>query len=102
MEILQTEVYKRWFRRLRDPKGKARINIALQRWRLEGQIIGDIKPLSDGVFEFRIHTGPGYRLYYMTREQQIVLLLIGGDKGSQDSDIRRAQKLAKQLKNERW
>lgn len=58
---------------------------------------GDCEFIAEGVYEMRIHFGPGYRLYYTRREQRIYLLLLGGDKGSQKRDIKRAIKMARNL-----
>ena len=58
---------------------------------------GDVKPIGEGVSEIRIDTGPGYRLYFVRRENAVVLLLCGGDKSTQDRDIARARELAKTL-----
>lgn len=100
MEIKQTSVYSRWFRRLKDVQGKARINIALRRCSLSGTTVGDIKPVGSGVFELRIHFGPGYRIYFLLKPEKLMLLMLGGDKKSQAQDIEKAKNLAKQLKQE--
>ena len=60
---------------------------------------GDVAPVGDGVSEMRIHYGPGYRVYYIQRGEEFVVLLCGGDKSSQDSDIRAAKKLASELED---
>ncbi|WP_406711217.1 hypothetical protein QEV68_04785 [Trueperella pyogenes] len=59
--------------------------------------MGDIKPVGDGVFEMRIHVGPGYRIYYMSRGNQLMLLVIGGDKSTQQRDITKAKHLATEI-----
>lgn len=100
MRILKTDVYERWFRRLKDPQGKARIDIALRRCTLAGQIVGDTKSVGEGVQELRIHSGPGYRIYYVSRHHEVMLLVIGGDKSSQSRDIEKAKEMVKQLKGE--
>ncbi len=81
-------------------QGKARINVALQRCKVAGEVVGDVKPVGDGVFEMRIHVGPGYRIYYMTKGNQIMLLVIGGDKSSQQRDITKAKQLAAEIVEE--
>ena len=95
IEIQQTENYERWFRRLRDRQAKSRILVRIRRMSLG--LIGDAKSVGGGVSELRIPYGPGYRVYFCKRGNQLVVLLAGGDKGSQSRDIRRAQSLAKEI-----
>ena len=59
--------------------------------------LGDIKPVGDKIFEIRIDYGPGYRIYYLQENNFIILLLIGGDKSTQDEDIKKAKKIIKEL-----
>ena len=92
IEILQTDEFARWLKRLKDINARARINVRIRRISLTGNL-GDAKPVGNGVFELRIDYGPGYRLYYSKRGNEIVLLLIGGDKSSQQRDIDRAKRL---------
>ena len=77
-----------WLKKLRDTKAK--IAIVRRVNRLELGNFGDHKFLRDGVFEMRIDTGPGYRIYFALAGKTIILLLCGGDKGSQDADIDKA------------
>ena len=95
VEIRQTEVYIRWFRRLRDRKARVRIDSRIRRLSLGNP--GDVKPVGEGVSEIRIDYGPGYRVYFVQRRQNLIVLLAGGDKGSQERDIRRALELARGL-----
>ncbi len=74
--------FDRWLDELRDSVGQARIRLRLKRVRLGN--LGDYKPVGDGVYEFRVDFGPGYRVYFGQIDTTIVLLLSGGDKGSQD------------------
>lgn len=93
--FLRSEVFDRWFAGLRDPKGRARV-IA----RIDSAILGnfgDCEFIAEGVYEMRIHIGPGYRLYYTRRDETVYLLLVGGDKSTQKRDIRRALKMARNL-----
>lgn len=62
MEILTTDAYDKWFRKLKDTQAKARINIALRRCQLQGEMVGDLKPVGNQVHEMRFHFGPGYRV----------------------------------------
>lgn len=95
VEILQTEVYARWFGRLRDRQARVRIDGRVRRLSLGNP--GDVRPVGEGVSEIRISYGPGYRVYFVQRGQSLVVLLAGGDKDSQGRDIRRALELARQL-----
>ena len=95
VEIRQTEVYARWFRRLRDREARVRIDSRIRRLSLGNP--GDVRPVGDGIFEIRIDYGPGYRVYFVQRGQVLVVLLAGGDKDSQERDIRRALILARGL-----
>jgi putative addiction module killer protein len=78
-----------WLRRLRDTKGRIAIDMRISR--MEDGNFGDHKSCSGGVWELRINIGPGYRVYYGLDGQQLVLLLCGGDKATQDADIARAR-----------
>ncbi len=92
IEIRQTEAYARWFKRLRDREARVRIDSRIRRLSLGNP--GDVRPVREGVSEIRIDYGPGYRVYFVQRDQALVVLLAGGDKDSQERDIRRALELA--------
>lgn len=81
-------VAREWLKALRDKTSLARIQMRLDR--LVRGSFGDCKPLRDGVWELRIDSGPGYRVYYAVLDNVVILLLCGGDKRKQDSDIDRA------------
>ena len=98
IQIHQTEHYARWFESLRDRTTRARIDIRIRRLSLGNP--GDVKSVGGGVSELRWHMGPGYRVYFCKRGDQIILLLAGGDKSTQARDIKRAQKLLTQLELE--
>jgi putative addiction module killer protein len=93
IELRKTREFDRWFDRLRDRQAQSRIHGRLLRLG-EGNP-GDQKAVGEGVWELRIHYGPGYRLYYTQRGPEWILLLAGGDKDSQEKDIRLALKLAR-------
>jgi putative addiction module killer protein len=95
IEVRQTTVYSRWFAKLHDPSAKARIDIRVRRVALGN--FGDVKSVGQGVQELRVDYGPGYRIYFARHGDVVVILLCGGDKRTQDADIRRAQDLAKEL-----
>ena len=97
-ELRQMPVFKKWFLGLKDRQAKEAV--AKRLVRVEAGLLGDTKPVGEGVSEFRIQHGPGYRLYYARRGKTIILLLCGGDKGSQERDIRRARKLEKEIYDE--
>ena len=84
----QKDVYDDWLRRLRD--AQAKVAVIRRVTRVEQGNFGDHKFCRDGVWELRIDAGPGYRVYYGLAGQQLVLLLCGGDKRTQDADIARA------------
>ncbi len=92
MTVLQTTEFAKWLKRLKDAEARARILVRIRRLSLT-ENFGDAKPVGGGVYEMRIEHGPGYRLYYARRDNAVALLLIGGDKSSQQRDIAKAKKL---------
>lgn len=95
IEIRQTDTYADWFKDLRDRVAQARINVRIRRLSLGNP--GDVKPVGEGVSELRIDHGPGYRVYFVQRGQTLIVLLAGGDKRTQDQDIKLALELAREL-----
>ena len=95
IEIRQTEAYAKWFGDLRDRVARARIDARIRRLSLGNP--GDVRPIGEGVSELRIDQGPGYRVYFVQRGQTLVILLAGGDKQTQDRDVKRALDLARGL-----
>ena len=95
IEIRQTEVFASWFARLRDRQARARIDVRIRRLSLGNP--GDVRPVGEGVSEPRIDYGPGYRVYFVPRGAQVVILLAGGDKRSQNQDIQTVLELARNL-----
>lgn len=95
METKQTPAFMNWFQALRDRKAQSKIMARIAR--IELGLLGDVKSVGGGVSEARINFGPGYRLYYTRRGEQLIILLIGGDKSSQQRDIAKAQELAAQI-----
>ena len=92
-EIIQSDDFKAWHDGLRDKIARARVSARIRLAELGN--LGDWKPLRNGVSEMRIDVGPGYRLYFTRRGTIVVVLLCGGDKSKQDTDIKRAIDLAK-------
>ena len=86
-------MFKTWFAGLRDLQAKARINARIRR--LSEGNAGDAEPVGQGISEMRIHHGPGYRVYFLSRSTLVVVLLCGGDKSSQKRDIAAAKAIAK-------
>ncbi|MGA3310979.1 MAG: type II toxin-antitoxin system RelE/ParE family toxin [Xanthobacteraceae bacterium] len=92
IEVRQTAEFSDWLRRLKDAEAAARIVARLRRMELGNP--GDSRSVGRGVMEMRIAYGPGYRIYYVHRGTEIVILLCGGDKRTQRQHIKRAQALA--------
>jgi putative addiction module killer protein len=95
LTIRQSDTFKDWFSDLRDQNAKRRI--AQRLVRVQSGLFGDVKPIGEGVSELRIDYGPGYRIYFAQRGAELIILLCGGDKGTQDRDIRTAKAMAKEL-----
>ena len=96
MTVYTTENFDQWFSSLRDRQTARRIQARIDR--AEDGNFGDHKSVGEGVFEMRIHHGPGYRVYFTLRGLEVVILLIAGDKSTQVKDIQIAQDMARQLK----
>lgn len=95
VEVRQTRVFSVWLERLKDRNARARIQVRLDRLALG--LAGDVKPVGGGVSELRVDYGPGYRVYFKQQGRELVMLLIGGDKRTQDRDIERAVAMARDL-----
>lgn len=91
----KTATYLKWIEGLRDVRGRARVLARVER--LAAGNPGDARPVGEGVSELRIDHGPGYRVYFTRRGRAIIVLLTGGDKDSQDRDIKLAKRLARNL-----
>ena len=90
--ILRSATFDRWLVGLRDRRAVNRIVARLLA--AEDGHLGDVRPVGDGVSEMRIQHGPGYRIYFITRDAELIILLCGGDKDSQRRDIQRAKRMA--------
>lgn len=93
--IKKTEVFDTWLSKLKDEKGKAKITDRIMRLKRGNK--GDHRIIDKDIYELRIHFGPGYRIYCTDKNNEIILLLIAGDKSSQLKDIKKAQQMIKLL-----
>lgn len=93
MIVKETARFRDWLKGLKDVIGRRRIVARIARIVSSGHL-GDVEPVGDGIFELRVHVGPGYRIYFQRRGDELIILLCGGDKGSQARDIRLAKALA--------
>jgi putative addiction module killer protein len=97
IEIRKSRRFDAWLANLRDVRAVSRILVRIDRMALG--LLGDVKPVGEGVSELRIDYGPGYRIYFTQRGRELVLLLIGGDKRTQARDVRDAQAMAREWKD---
>lgn len=96
-QLKETDYFSKWLSKIRDIRALARIFTRLEN--LSQGNFGDSKSLRGGLYELRIHTGKGYRLYYAKRGKQVILLLAGGTKSGQDRDIEKARELLSELRS---
>jgi putative addiction module killer protein len=96
--VRETENFKNWIRSVKDRIAQSIIIARIRR--ISVRNFGDSKPVGDGIFELRIDYGPGFRVYFAQREQEIVILLCGGDKSTQSRDIETAKWIAKNIEGE--
>lgn len=99
IEVRRSGTFDQWLKKLRDVRAVARINIGIQR--LVAGNPGEVAPVGEGVSELKIDYGPGYRVYFTRKGDEIVVLLCGGDKKSQAEDIKEAKRIAKEWKAQR-
>lgn len=97
LEIIKTEIFERWLLGLKDRTARIRVLVRIDR--LVSGNPGDFKPVREGISELRIDHGPGYRVYFTRRGPLVIVLLVGGDKRSQDADIEAAIAMAKDWKD---
>ena len=90
MIVNKTNTFEEWLLKLKDKQGRIKIVFRIRKIE-EENYLGDYKSVGDGVYELRIHYGPGYRIYFAYENNNIVLLLIGGDKSTQSNDINKAK-----------
>ena len=95
MRVRMTEIYRDWINSLKDQVGRSRIQVRVDR--LADGNPGQHRNLAGGIRELKIDFGPGYRVYYTEREGELIILLAGGDKSTQQQDIKTAISLARNL-----
>ena len=94
-EVRQTKEFSKWLKKLKDVLAKVAIVRRLDRMK-EGNF-GDSKSVGSGVFELRVDVGKGYRVYFTNKNNRVVILLVGGDKSTQEEDIKTAKKMAEEV-----
>ncbi len=94
--IEKTAEFDKWFRKLKDLKAKAKILFRIQKIENDGHF-GDCKPVGDGIKELRINFAKGYRVYFNEKDGKIIILVIGGNKSTQQRDIKKAKEILKKL-----
>ena len=97
-KIRRASTFIKWLKKLKDHVAKSLIVARIKRF--EKGNPGDVGPVGDNIFEMRIHYGPGYRVYYKDIGKEIIILLCGGDKSTQQADINRAKKIAELYEEE--
>ena len=95
--VKRLDEFADWLRGLKDATTRQRLNKRLLKASLGN--LGDVQAVGEGVFEMREHFGPGWRMYYVQRRQMLIVMLAGGDKSSQQADIRKALELARSLED---
>lgn len=99
IQIITTEEFEKWLRSVADIRSRRRIILRIQRLKLGN--FGDYKSVGKGIYELRIHFGPGYRVYFAKKGELIVIILLGGDKSSQSKDINKSQQMWQEIKNDK-
>lgn len=95
--VKRTDEFSDWLKKLKDGKTKQRLNVRLRKAQLGN--LGDVRPVGEGVVEMREDFGPGWRMYYIQRGKQLIVMLGGGDKSTQQADIDKAIALSKDLED---
>ena len=95
--IEKTAEFDKWLRKLKDLRAKAKVLFRIQKVETD-EHFGDCMPVGDGIREIKINYAKGYRIYFVEKRGKIILLLIGGDKSTQQKDIRKAKEIWNKLK----
>ncbi|WP_434979128.1 type II toxin-antitoxin system RelE/ParE family toxin [Daejeonia sp. YH14] len=96
--IEKTNEFDKWLKKLKDLRAKAKILFRIQKLETE-EYFGEWKPVGNGISELKINYAKGYRVYFKEKDGKIIVLLIGGDKSSQQKDIEKAKEIWDNLKN---
>lgn len=96
--IEKTSEFDKWIRKLKDVRAKAKILFRIQKLETD-EHFGDCKPVGDGISELRINYAKGYRVYLKEKDKKIIVLLIGGDKSTQQKDIKKAKEIWSKIKD---
>ncbi len=94
--IEKTVEFDKWLRKLNDLKAKAKIIFRIQKIETDGHF-GDYKPVGEGILEMRVNFAKGYRIYFKEKDGKVIVLLIGGEKSTQQKDIAKAKEIWKKL-----
>jgi putative addiction module killer protein len=94
----KTSEFDKWIRKLKDIRAKSKILFRIQKLETD-EHYGDCKPVGDGISEMRINYAKGYRIYFKNKETKLVILLIGGEKSTQQKDIEKAKKIWNRIKD---
>ena len=95
IEVRQSAIFVKWYASLKDIRARARIDIRIRRLSLGNP--GDVKAVGKGISELRVDVGKGYRIYFVQRAEQLIILLAGGHKGTQQKDIEKAKQIADEI-----
>lgn len=94
--IEKTSEFDKWLRKLKDLRAKAKILVRIHKLE-QDEHFGDCEPVGDGIRELKINYAKAYRVYFREKDSKIIVLLIGGDKSTQQNDIQRAKEIWKIL-----
>ncbi|CAA6818312.1 MAG: FIG022160: hypothetical toxin [uncultured Sulfurovum sp.] len=97
-EVKSTDLFSKWLSKLKDMKGRMAVVRRIER--MEHGNFGDVKSVGTNISELRITTGPAYRVYFTKRNEEIIILLVGGDKSTQSKDIKKAHELLEEYDDE--
>lgn len=98
MEVFKTDIFDKWFKKLKDKQVKAIIQVNINR--LIEENIGNARSLGEGVHEKKINFGPGYRLYFINYKKNLIILLCAGEKSTQKNDIQQAKVMSQEVKQQ--